>query len=162
MKVEKAVFKPIGVVHTPYKTKEGIPIQGGLFPGTKAQVEVYPEYSEGLSDLEGFSHILLVYLFNQSPGFDLKVKPFLDDKIRGVFATRAPRRPNPIGLTTVKLESVEGNILPVRGVDILDGTPLLDIKPYIPDIDSIPEAKTGWVKSKMTGERLSDGRFSRE
>lgn len=162
MTMDNVLVKPIGVIHTPYKTKEGIPIQGGLFPETRAQVEVYPEYSEGLSDLEGFSHIILVYLFDKSPGFDLKVKPFLDDEIRGVFATRAPRRPNPIGLTTVKLESVEVNILHVSGVDILDGTPLLDIKPYIPEIDSIPQAKTGWVESKMTGERLSDGRFSKE
>jgi len=153
-------FRPIGVIHTPFKEKEDMPIQGGLFPETKGTVEVYPEYSEGLLDLDGFSHIILLFVFHKSRGHDLRAVPFVDDKEHGVFAIRSPRRPNPIGLTTVKLESVEGGILKVRGVDMLDGTPLLDIKPHVPQLDCVKHAKVGWLEGKSLNLK-SDDRFSK-
>ncbi len=152
-------LKPIGVIRTPYETAGNIPIQGALFPDTKGTVEVYGEYAEGLADVNGFSHLILLYLFDRSDGYKLKARPFLDDVERGLFSIRAPRRPNPIGFTVVELDSVEGNVLHVRGVDMLNGTPLLDIKPYIPSIDSHPDARTGWVAGKMRGKRKSDRRF---
>lgn len=156
----KVTLEPIGVVHTPHKTRENIPIQGGLFPDSRGTVEVYPKYAGGLSDVDGFSHLIILYLFHESSDFDLLQKPFLDDQKRGVFAIRSPRRPNPIGLTVVKLDSVEGNILHVLGVDMLDGTPLLDIKPYIPWFDSKQDARIGWAEGKIKGRHKSDGRFS--
>ena len=152
-------FKPIGVIKTPFTEKEGTPIQGGIHPESKGKVEVYREYAEGLLDLGGFSHIILLYVFHKSKGYNLKQKPFLDDKEHGVFAIRSPKRPNPIGLTVVRLEKIEGNILTVSGVDMLDGTPLLDIKPYIPDFDPRKKVSIGWLEGKITGKYLSDGRF---
>ncbi|HHQ45471.1 MAG TPA: tRNA (N6-threonylcarbamoyladenosine(37)-N6)-methyltransferase TrmO [Candidatus Altiarchaeales archaeon] len=157
----KIVLNPIGVIHTEFKRMDEMPIQGGLFPDNRGVVEVFREYAGGLSDIDGFSHIILTYFFSQSNGFELKVKPFLEERVRGVFSTRAPRRPNPIGITVVKLDSVEGNTLNVRGVDMLDGTPLLDIKPYIPEFDVRSDAETGWIRERVGGAHLSDGRFKR-
>jgi tRNA (adenine37-N6)-methyltransferase len=152
-------FKPIGVIRTPYKNKEGIPIQGGLHPESEGKVEVFREYSDGLSSLDEFSHIMLFYVFHKSGGYSLIQKPFLDDVEHGVFAIRSPNRPNPIGFTMVGLEGVEGNILRVSGVDMLDGTPLLDIKPYVPDFDAKEKPRIGWLEGKITGKHLSDDRF---
>ena len=128
---------------------------------TMGQVAVDPQYAEGLADIEGFSHLILIYAFHQSKGFQLKVKPFLDDHVRGLFATRAPRRPNPIGLSIVKLLQREGNILHVSHIDVVDGTPLLDIKPYVPAFDSPDATAIGWLDGKVEDSRRmrSDERF---
>ncbi len=134
---------PIGVIHSPFVDKREAPIQP-----TRSQaigrVELFPEFADGLQDLDGFSHIILLYLFDRSSGYSLRVKPFLDDHERGLFATRYLARPNPIGLSIVRLLSQEANTLVIEGVDVLDGTPLLDLKPYVPDFDAHPGARTGW------------------
>jgi tRNA-Thr(GGU) m(6)t(6)A37 methyltransferase TsaA len=137
-----------------------MPIQPSRAKGTRGTVEVLPEYAEGLADLEGFSHIILIYHFHRSTGHRLKVVPFLDTEERGVFATRAPSRPNAIGLSLVRLVSVEKNRLSVEGVDILDGTPLLDIKPYVPDFDEKTDVRLGWLEAAQKRTVVSDDRFS--
>jgi tRNA-Thr(GGU) m(6)t(6)A37 methyltransferase TsaA len=111
-------------------------------------VEIYPEFAEGLQGLEGFSHIIILYIFHQSKGYSLRVKPFLDHQEHGLFATRYPYRPNPIGLSIVRLEGIQANILNVADIDVLDGTPLLDIKPYVPDFDVRENARTGWYETR--------------
>ncbi len=158
MSSNNIVFKQIGVIHTEFKGKTKVPIQPH-FSNSKGTVEIFPEFANGLKDLDGFSHIVLVYYFHKSKGFDIEVKPFLDDKKRGVFATRAPRRPNNIGISIVELEKIENNILHVKGVDIVDNTPLLDIKPYIKDFDIKASAKEGWIKGKIKQDNMSDDRF---
>jgi tRNA-Thr(GGU) m(6)t(6)A37 methyltransferase TsaA len=127
----------------------------------KGTVKVFEEFRAGLKDLDGFSHIILIYVFHRSQGFELEVVPFLDTQPRGLFATRAPRRPNPIGLSTVQLDRIENGHLLVQNVDILDGTPLLDIKPYVPEFDSHTEIRTGWLEQarKTVANRKSDDRF---
>ena len=156
------IFQPIGTISTPFKEPRGTPIQPRAARGAPGTVQVFPEYLEGLQDLEGFSHIFLIYHFHLSRDFTLKVKPFLDDEMRGVFATRAPARPNPIGVSLVRLERVQGDRLEVLDVDMVDGTPLLDIKPYVPQFDYGPEARIGWLEKNL--EKLQsardDGRFS--
>ena len=139
-------MRPIGVIHTPFPRGRGTPIQGVLQPDSEGTIEVFPEYTAGLADLAGFSHIHVVYAFHRSEGFDLEIVPYMDTRKRGLFSTRAPRRPNPIGMTVVRLIAVEGRILHVSGVDMIDGTPLLDIKPYIPAIDAIEDAGGGWFE----------------
>lgn len=139
---------PIGVIRTPYAKLESIPIQGRLAPDTRGRVEVDAAYEAGLADIEGFSHLILVYVFHKSDREDLIATPFLDDEKRGVFAIRTPHRPNHLGVTVVKLEKREGRILHVSGVDMLDGTPLLDIKPYVSPFDAPPDARLGWLASK--------------
>ncbi len=139
-----------------------MPIQPSGAAGVKGSVEVLPEYADGLQDLDGFSHIILLYQFDRSTGFELKVVPFLDSTPRGLFSTRAPRRPNPIGLSVVRLERVEGRVLHIDGVDILDETPLLDIKPYVPAFDAPQECRLGWLEdvSGTARKKRSDGRFA--
>ena len=152
---------PIGVIRTPYSEREGTPIQPPGAEGVAGRVEVDPAYAEGLRDLDGFSHVILIYVFHLSEGHDLTVVPFLDDEPRGLFATRAPRRPNPLGLSVVRLERVAGRVLHVAGVDMLDGTPLLDIKPYVPAFDGPTGCRTGWLEKaadEARGKR-ADGRF---
>jgi len=141
------VMRPIGVIRTPFTETEGMPIQPA-FSRARGRVEVLPEYADGLQDLAGFSHVILVYALHRSNGYTLRVRPFLDDVARGLFATRHPCRPNPIGLSTVRLLSRQDNVLDVAGIDVLDETPLLDIKPYVPDFDSKPEARAGWYDSR--------------
>ena len=143
------VLKPIGTVHSPFKEPPGTPIQPGAAAGVQGMVEVFPEYGEGLKDLEGFSHLILLYYFHLAPGFSLLVKPFLDDQKRGLFATRAPARPNPIGISTVRLERIDGTRLYIREVDIVDGTPLLDIKPYVDRFDRRDGATSGWLAENL-------------
>ena len=140
-------MRPIGVIHSPYTEKDQTPIQSSRSqaPGL---VEVYPEFAEGLQGLEGFSHIIILYIFHQSMGYSLRVKPFLDHQEHGLFATRYPYRPNPIGLSIVRLEGIRANILNVADIDVLDGTPLLDIKPYVPDFDVRENARTGWYETR--------------
>ncbi len=143
-------YKPIGVVHSPFKEPKNVPIQAAASKDTKGTIEVNPEYVEGLKDLEGFSHIILLYHFSSVTGYSLTVKPFLDDKLRGVFATRSPSRPNPIGISIVRLTKIENNILHIQNLDIVDGTPLLDIKPYVPKFDCRRTTEIGWLKSKIS------------
>lgn len=154
-------MSPIGIIHTPFQRVEGMPIQPAGAGDVTGTVEIRPEYEEGLDGLDGFSHIILLYAFHLSQGYQLTVKPFLDDETHGVFATRAPRRPNPIGLSVVRLVSVVGCTLNVRGVDMVDGTPVLDIKPFVPQFDVPPVERIGWLEGRV--ERLNraraDGRF---
>jgi tRNA-Thr(GGU) m(6)t(6)A37 methyltransferase TsaA len=155
-------YNPIGIVHTPFNDLEGMPIQPASAEGVKGRVEVFDEYQEGLKDLEGFSHIILLYHFHKSAGYNLRVVPFLDTETRGLFATRAPKRPNPIGLSVVKLCGIEGSCIHIENVDILDGTPLLDIKPYVPEFDTQPDIRIGWLEKarEHISKRKSDGRFT--
>lgn len=163
-KTSTFVFMPIGTIHTPFKSLEGIPIQGALHPQTQGWVEIFPQYAPGLRDVEGFSHLILLYVFHRSQGFSLITKPFLEDVPRGLFAIRAPKRPNPIGLTVVRLLKRDGRRLEIGGVDMLDGTPLLDIKPYVATIDAPGDVREGWLSGKMERDgrnKLSDDRFTR-
>lgn len=160
--MESIQFKPIGIIHSPYQEPAGMPIQPAAGKGVKGTVEVYPEYAAGLKDLDGFSHIVLLYHFHRSSGYSLEVVPFLDTEKRGLFSTRAPKRPNPIGLSIVKLNRIEGATLYIENVDILDGTPLLDIKPYVGEFDGQEDVRTGWLENakKKVREARSDGRFT--
>ena len=141
------IYKPIGIIHTPYTRKEVTPIQGCFSPNNQGYIELFPEYVAGLKDIEGFSHLILIYHFHKAEGFQLVAKPFLDKEKRGIFATRYFPRPNPIGLSIVKLYKINGPILEVGEVDMLDGTPLLDIKPYVPQFDIKENVKNGWYKN---------------
>ena len=141
-------MKAIGVIHTPLIEKSDAPIQSSRsdIAGT---VEVFPQYLEGLDGIEGFSHIILLYGFHQSgQKISLKVQPFLDNQLHGIFATRYPNRPNPLGISIVRLVNRKENILEILGADMLDGTPLLDIKPYVPDFDIFTVTKTGWYANR--------------
>lgn len=155
-------YQAIGIINTPHNAKEGMPIQATAAQGIQGTVIIDPQYAEGLTDLEGFSHIYLIYFFHKSVGYQLMTKPFLDDQKHGVFSTRAPKRPNAIGLSVVKLISVKGNVLEIENIDVLDGTPLLDIKPYIPDFDHQEVEKVGWYEDKTDdiGTERSDDRYS--
>ena len=155
-------YRPIGIIHTPHKTVKGTPIQSTGAKGVEGIIEVYPEYTDGLNDLAGFSYIYLLYHCHLSKKYSLTVKPFLDDQERGLFATRAPSRPNPIGLSVVRLLGIKAGNLRVQDIDIVDGTPLLDIKPYVPEFDVREAAKIGWLgKNTDKAEYIvDDGRFS--
>src|SRR4030042_3066057 len=159
--MKKIVYEPIGIIHSPFKDIKGMPIQPTGAKGIAGTIEIHPEFAEGLKDLEGFSHIILIYHFHLSKGYSLKVKPFMDENLRGVFATRAPKRPNPIGISVVRLRKIEGNILNIEDVDIVDGTPLLDIKPYVPEFDVQEVEKIGWLSQKANNvpKMKSDERF---
>ena len=136
-------YQPIGKIHSPFKTAKGTPIQPSAAKGARGEVEVFAEFAEGLQDLAEFSHIYLIYHFHLSKKFSLKIIPFLDEKQRGLFATRAPSRPNPIGVSVVRLLEIKQQNLYILDIEVIDGTPLLDIKPYIPAFDVHPGAKTG-------------------
>jgi tRNA-Thr(GGU) m(6)t(6)A37 methyltransferase TsaA len=154
-------YCPIGIIKSPFKEPQGTPIQTSAAKGIEGAVKVFPEFIDGLKDLEGFSHIILLYHFHLAKKADLWVKPFMDDRNRGVFATRAPSRPNPIGISVVRLVGVEGNTLRIEDVDIVDGTPLLDIKPYVPEFDIKDVERKGWLERKTAKLAASrdDGRF---
>jgi tRNA-Thr(GGU) m(6)t(6)A37 methyltransferase TsaA len=141
------VMRPVGVIYTPFTDTRGMPIQP-VFSNARGRVEILPEYAGALQDLENFSHVILLYALHRSNGFTLQVRPFLDDVGHGLFATRHPNRPNAIGLSTVRLLSRRDNVLEVEGIDVLNETPLLDIKPYVPDFDSHPHARAGWYDSR--------------
>jgi tRNA-Thr(GGU) m(6)t(6)A37 methyltransferase TsaA len=141
-------LSPIGIIHSPFDSKEVTPIQGALYPDSQGQVEVFREYEDGLKDIETFSHIILLYLFDRAGEIILVRPTFLDDEAHGVFASRHPSRPNGLGLTVVRLLKRSHNILEVSGIDVLDGTPLIDIKPYIIRFDCFPGANEGWVATK--------------
>lgn len=155
--------RPIGVIHTPHTRPEETPIQPVFAEGVHGWAEILPEFAAGLADLEGFSHIWLLYWFHRAGPPRLIVQPFLQDAEHGVFATRAPTRPNPLGLSLVRLVRREGCLLHLDGVDVLDGTPLLDIKPYVPRFDNRADARTGWLEAvdeptaRARGERRPSG-----
>ena len=155
-------YRPIGVIHSPFTERSGMPIQAAFAADAVGTVELEPEYAPGLKDLEGFSHIMLVYHFHLSKGYALQVRPFLEEEVHGVFATRAPRRPNSIGISVARLERVEGNVLHISGVDVVDGTPLLDIKPYVPGFDDRGKVRIGWLEGRMDAARArnADDRFA--
>jgi len=152
---------PIGAIHSPFTDIAGMPIQPNGARGTRGTVEVFPSYAGGLQDLDGFERIILIYAFHQCNGHQLVVKPFLDTTSRGVFATRSPKRPNAIGLSTVRLIEVKGGTLTVEDIDVLDGTPLLDIKPYVPAFDAYPGSRCGWFENVACNAEThrSDDRF---
>lgn len=155
------IYHPIGVIRSPFTDLKEMPIQPSSTTSAAGTAEIYPEFVDGLKDLEGFSHIILLYHLHQVMKTELTVTPFLDSVERGVFATRAPTRPNPIGLSIVQLIQVNGNLLELGNIDILDGTPLLDIKPYVPDFDQPEEVRVGWLEAargKVKGTK-SDDRF---
>jgi len=145
-------FKPIGVVHSPFKKREDIQTNkyanAGGFDSIQGELEIFKEYEAGLKDTEGFSHLIVLFAFHKSEGFKLHTEPFLDDTLRGVFSTRSPHRPNPIGMTIVKVIKRKSNILKVSGVDMIEGTPILDIKPYT-HRDQKSSLKLGWLKDKI-------------
>ena len=152
---------PIGIIETPFDNLKGMPIQPSGADKIQGTIVIDKGYEEGLSDLEGFSHIILLYHFHKSKGYNLMVKPFMDDQQRGLFSTRAPRRPNPIGLSIVQLIKIENNKISIQGIDVLNGTPLIDIKPYVPGFDAREVTKLGWLdKNYKKSESLkSDDRF---
>lgn len=156
-------FKKIGEVKSPHKKLAGMPIQPKFARGIRAEIVIKKKYAEGLKDLDGFSHIIVIFHLHKSKDYKLKVVPFLDNEERGLFATRAPKRPNPIGLSVVKLIEIKRNVLIIENVDMLDETPILDIKPYVPDFDLTTTGEdvleTGWYKSPSNNEKLSDSRF---
>lgn len=150
-------FKPIGIIHSPFVDVAGMPIQSARSEA-EGVVEVFEGYALGLVDVEAFSHLLLLYVFDRAGETRLTVTPFLDDSPHGVFSTRYPARPNPIGLSVVELVERDGCRLYVRGIDVLDGTPLLDIKPYIPQFDHHPVTRTGWLTGQE-GDRPWRARY---
>jgi tRNA (adenine37-N6)-methyltransferase len=159
--MNELIYKAIGIIHSPFKEPKNVPIQPIASTGISGTIEIYPQYLEGLKDLEGFSYIILLYHFHLITGCFLTVKPFLDDKLHGVFATRSPARPNKIGLSVVHLMRIEKNILHIEDVDIVEGTPLIDIKPFVPKFDNRKAAKIGWFSGKLgkLKEIKDDGRF---
>ncbi|MDO9558763.1 MAG: tRNA (N6-threonylcarbamoyladenosine(37)-N6)-methyltransferase TrmO [Syntrophales bacterium] len=161
MQTQSIVYRPIGIIHSPYRDVADMPIQPTGATGVAGTVAVDEKYQEGFKDIDGFSHLILIYFFHLSRGFSLQVKPFMDDVERGVFATRAPRRPNPVGLSVVRLVRVEGSVLHIEDVDIVDGTPLLDVKPYVPLFDIRQDIKIGWLADRGRGvfHARADGRF---
>ncbi|MBD3168033.1 MAG: tRNA (N6-threonylcarbamoyladenosine(37)-N6)-methyltransferase TrmO [candidate division Zixibacteria bacterium] len=154
--MEQLTIKPIGIIHTGFKEKKGTPIQGGLFPDTEGRAEIFPEYHECLKDLDGFSHLIFLYHFNQSGSWKPLVVPYLDDTERGVFSTRAPRRPNPIGMTVIELVKIEKGVIYFNRADMLEGTPLVDIKPFVPKIDAPEIKKLGWLEKRKLDRNSED------
>lgn len=158
----KITYESIGEIRSPFKGPEGTPIQPTAAGSAAGKIELLPEYQEGLKDLAGFSHLILLYHCHKAGNPSLTVKPFMEDKEHGIFSIRAPSRPNSIGLSIVQLEKIEDNILYIKDVDILDKTPLLDLKPYVPEFDRRDEVKIGWMEENIN--KLSsvkdDGRFA--
>jgi len=146
--MEKIVLEPIGTIHTPHTDVKNMPIQPIAAEGIKGHIELLTKYVDGLKDLEGFSHITLLYRFHKIEGYELHVKPFLDTEKRGIFSCKAPKRPNAIGTSTVRLLGIEGNILHIEQVDMLNGTPLIDIKPFYPRYDNRDNVSIGWLEAK--------------
>jgi tRNA-Thr(GGU) m(6)t(6)A37 methyltransferase TsaA len=156
-------IEPIGIIKTPFTSKDKIPIQASK-SDVIAEFEIFPEYSLGLDSLDGFSHIILLYWFHKAKPASLKVIPFLDTQERGLFSTRAPSRPNPLGISIVKVIEIKGNIVRFEGADMLNDTPLLDIKPFIPEFDNRCEASSGWLDDSNfnnVDEYTGDDRFLR-
>ncbi len=159
--MEVVTYKPIGVIHTPFTQLSDMPIQPTGACGVEGEVRLDPAFTEGLKDLDGFSHIYLIYHFHKSADYELMVTPFLDSAQRGLFSTRAPRRPNSVGISVVRLQGITDNIINVLDIDVLDGTPLLDIKPFVPKFDGSRDAICGWIEGKAdeSESMRSDERF---
>lgn len=160
--METFIYKPIGIIHTPFKDIQDMPIQPVAARGIKGEIELYKGYIAGLKDLDGFSHITLLYHFHKVKRAELQVVPFMDKEKRGIFSCKAPKRPNPIGISTVKLLNIKNNRIFIEEVDMLDGTPLLDIKPFHPLFDNRDGVKTGWLNNgqELTSDNMrSDNRF---
>ncbi|MBN1181322.1 MAG: tRNA (N6-threonylcarbamoyladenosine(37)-N6)-methyltransferase TrmO [Bacteroidales bacterium] len=160
--MDNIIYQPIGIIHSPFNKPEGMPIQPASAKGIQGEIEIFPEFAAGLKDIEGFSHLIILFQFHLSEGYNLEVTPFLDNVKHGIFATRAPRRPNQIGLSVVKLNYRTDNILYIENVDIVNGTPLIDIKPYVPVFDEAHDIKSGWLgnSADKLSNTLNDGRFS--
>lgn len=152
-------IEPVGVIYSPFEQAAGTPIQPAFAKGAEGHVEVFPEYAAGLKDLEGFERIWLIYYFDRVIETKLTVKPFMDEHERGLFATRAPCRPNPIGMSSVKLIRIQDRTLFVSDIDVLNKTPLLDIKPYVPKFDSFDVERIGWISKDLPKTKLADDRF---
>jgi tRNA (adenine37-N6)-methyltransferase len=160
--MDPIIIHPIGMIHTPHTDINNMPIQPIAAEGCTGYIEVFPEYKEGLQDLEGFSHITLLFHFHKINGFQLKVVPFMDNQERGIFSCKAPKRPNAIGTSTVKIQKIEDNLVFIDQVDMLDGTPLIDIKPFYPRYDNRFDVTIGWLEKNkdLPIEALrSDERF---
>lgn len=160
--MSKIELTQIGIIHTPFKERKGTPIQPMMGKGIEGRITMFDEYVPGLKDLDGFSHIILIFHLHLSDGYSLEVIPYLDDKRRGVFATRAPKRPSPIGLSVVRLKEINGSTLMIENIDMVDQTPLLDIKPYVPSFDDKPrDIRIGWLKNRLKGNdnKKADDRF---
>lgn len=160
MKIE---LESIGTIRTEFKEIEGMPIQPAGAKGIEGKLEIKDKFADGLKDLDGFSHIHIIYLLHKVEGYMLEVKPFMDNNTHGVFATRSPKRPNRIGMSVVKVKKVKGNTVYVENIDVLDETPLLDIKPYVPQLyeDTIDELRIGWFEKnhQKAKSQKSDDRF---
>lgn len=156
-------YNPIGVVHSPFRNPVGTPIQAVAGAEFEAEIEIFTEFQEGLTGIEGFSHLILLYHLHRIQKAELLVKPFLGEEIHGIFSTRSPGRPNPIGFSVVQLVKVDGGRLWIRDVDILDQTPVLDIKPYVGEFDIRPVDRIGWFAANLykLPTVKDDGRFSR-
>lgn len=162
--MNRITYFPIGVAHSPFRSPEGTPIQAGVAKDIQARIEIFPEYAKGLKDLEGFSHIIVLFHLHVAKFKSLNVIPFLDTESHGIFSTRSPGRPNPIGFSVVELERIEKDMLFVKGVDILDGSPILDIKPYVPQFDVFETTKNGWIEKNVHRMKIQkdDGRFAKD
>ena len=147
--MDEVRYKPIGIVHSPFKEPKEVPKESKDIDRAKGSIEVAHEYAKGLKDIEGFSHIFVISHFHLSKDHPLTVKPYWDDELRGVFATRSPSRPNPIGVSIVRLTKREGNVLHVQGLDMVEGTPVLDIKPYVSKFDQEGVTKAGWLEKHL-------------
>lgn len=160
MDVDERKLVQIGKAVTPYNEQKGMPIQSWIAETVGAYIEVFPEYREGLTDLERFDRIWVLSLLHKSSGFELRIVPYRDTVKRGLFATRSPRRPNPIGMSLLKVSSIDirNGIIKVEGIDLLNGTPILDIKPYVPEFESIPGSASGWFENG-NNTRIADDRF---
>jgi tRNA (adenine37-N6)-methyltransferase len=160
--LNEVVLRPIGVIRTPFAEEAGMPVQAVAAAGIAGRIELEPDLVEGLADLDGFSHLILVYQLHRVVRPRLTVTPFLDDRPHGIFATRSPARPNPIGLSTVRLVGIDGATIAIEDVDMIDGTPLLDLKPYVPAFDDRPDARIGWFTDRLgpLAETRADDRFS--
>jgi tRNA-Thr(GGU) m(6)t(6)A37 methyltransferase TsaA len=157
--MEPVTYRPIGVVRTPFTDIDGMPIQASAATGVRGRIELDPVYQAGLLDIDGFSHLIVLYHLHESTAAHLTVTPFLDDKRHGIFATRSPARPNAIGFSTVRLLEVRGWTLEIQDVDMLDRTPVLDIKPYVPVFDDRADSRIGWFEGRL--DRLADARADR-
>lgn len=159
--MEQIIYKSIGTIETPFTDPKGMPIQPSGASGIKGRIILKEEYTPGLKDLDGFSHLILIYHFHKATEAKLQIQPFLENVTHGIFAIRAPKRPNPIGFSVVKLISVDKNILEIENIDVLNGTPLLDIKPYVPKFDIFDGVKSGWLEEhqKKVYNHKSDNRF---
>jgi len=154
--VKEIKMKPIGIIRTQYKEPEGMSIQGRFESNVTGQIEIFPEYRQGLKDIEGFSHLIVIYYFDRAEREALTGKPFLEDEPHGIFAIRSPMRPNHIGVSIVKLEKVENSIITFSEVDMLDNTPLLDIKPYVSHFDSRVKVKNGWLEKHFKDGKIPE------